>query len=117
MGLSTQTNGGHKTLALTKGREETKKNFKIRIYKLNAKDKITYNTVNTLFKSYLVLRSVGFVEKEIKKANISTMDTGENPEVPFPRDMIDLEVSSLFTFTFHPQIKTIIQIYMLLLSS
>lgn len=21
------------------------------------------------------------------------MDTGENPEVPFPRDMIDLEVS------------------------
>lgn len=36
--------------------------------------------------------SAGFVEKEIKKANIPTMDTGENPEVPFPRDMIDLEV-------------------------
>lgn len=34
----------------------------------------------------------GFVEKEIKKANIPTVDTGENPEVPFPRDMIDLEV-------------------------
>jgi len=34
----------------------------------------------------------GFVEKEIKKANIPIMDTGENPEVPFPRDMIDLEV-------------------------
>lgn len=34
----------------------------------------------------------GFVEKEIKKANILTVDTGENPEVPFPRDMIDLEV-------------------------
>ncbi len=34
----------------------------------------------------------GFVEKEIKKANIPVVDTGENPEVPFPRDMIDLEV-------------------------
>lgn len=34
----------------------------------------------------------GFVEKEIKKANIPIVDTGENPEVPFPRDMIDLEV-------------------------
>jgi V-type H+-transporting ATPase subunit a len=36
--------------------------------------------------------SPGFVEKEIKKASISRVDTGENPEVPFPRDMIDLEV-------------------------
>uniref|UniRef100_A0A9J8AZA1 V-type proton ATPase subunit a n=1 Tax=Cyprinus carpio carpio TaxID=630221 RepID=A0A9J8AZA1_CYPCA len=36
-------------------------------------------------------RKLRFVEKEIKKANIPTMDTGENPEVPFPRDMIDLE--------------------------
>ena len=44
------------------------------------------NIVNPLF-------SVGFVEKEIKKANIPTVDTGENPEVPFPRDMIDLEVA------------------------
>lgn len=35
----------------------------------------------------------GFVEKEIKKANIPIVDTGENPEVPFPRDMIDLEVT------------------------
>ncbi|KFO91045.1 V-type proton ATPase 116 kDa subunit a isoform 1, partial [Buceros rhinoceros silvestris] len=34
-----------------------------------------------------------FVEKEIKKANIPIMDTGENPEVPFPRDMIDLEAN------------------------
>lgn len=37
---------------------------------------------------------LGFVEKEIRKANIPIMDTGENPEVPFPRDMIDLEVNS-----------------------
>jgi V-type H+-transporting ATPase subunit a len=35
------------------------------------------------------------VEKEIKKANIPMVDTGENPEVPLPRDMIDLEVTSL----------------------
>uniref|UniRef100_A0A3B4B3I5 V-type proton ATPase subunit a n=1 Tax=Periophthalmus magnuspinnatus TaxID=409849 RepID=A0A3B4B3I5_9GOBI len=34
-----------------------------------------------------------FVEKEIRKANIPTVDTGENPEVPFPRDMIDLEAT------------------------
>uniref|UniRef100_A0A8C1RTA4 V-type proton ATPase subunit a n=1 Tax=Cyprinus carpio TaxID=7962 RepID=A0A8C1RTA4_CYPCA len=38
-------------------------------------------------------RKLRFVEKEIKKANIPTMDTGENPEVPFPRDMIDLEAT------------------------
>ncbi len=46
------------------------------------------------YHSNLVLLScsAGFVEKEIKKANIPIMDTGENPEVPFPRDMIDLEV-------------------------
>ncbi|KAM9837295.1 V-type proton ATPase 116 kDa subunit a isoform 8-T8 [Aulostomus maculatus] len=37
-------------------------------------------------------RKLRFVEKEIKKANIPAMDTGENPEVPFPRDMIDLEM-------------------------
>lgn len=37
----------------------------------------------------------GFVEKEIKRANIAILDTGENPEVPFPRDMIDLEVNVL----------------------
>uniref|UniRef100_A0A6Q2YH80 V-type proton ATPase subunit a n=1 Tax=Esox lucius TaxID=8010 RepID=A0A6Q2YH80_ESOLU len=36
-------------------------------------------------------RKLRFVEKEIKKANIPIVDTGENPEVPLPRDMIDLE--------------------------
>lgn len=41
----------------------------------------------------------GFVEKEIKKANIPIVDTGENPEVPFPRDMIDLEVTAGFILT------------------
>uniref|UniRef100_A0A3B3R6H5 V-type proton ATPase subunit a n=1 Tax=Paramormyrops kingsleyae TaxID=1676925 RepID=A0A3B3R6H5_9TELE len=38
-------------------------------------------------------RKLRFVEKEIKKANIPIMDTGENPEVPFPRDIIDLEAT------------------------
>ncbi|XP_068119536.1 V-type proton ATPase 116 kDa subunit a 1 isoform X1 [Hyperolius riggenbachi] len=38
-------------------------------------------------------RKLRFVEKEIKKANIQILDTGENPEVPFPRDMIDLEAN------------------------
>ncbi|XP_065752560.1 V-type proton ATPase 116 kDa subunit a 1 isoform X12 [Phocoena phocoena] len=38
-------------------------------------------------------RKLRFVEKEIRKANIPIMDTGENPEVPFPRDMIDLEMA------------------------
>ncbi|KAM9392336.1 V-type proton ATPase 116 kDa subunit a isoform 2-T2 [Pholidichthys leucotaenia] len=38
-------------------------------------------------------RKLRFVEKEIKKANIPVTDTGENPEVPFPRDMIDLEAT------------------------
>uniref|UniRef100_A0A8D3E7A4 V-type proton ATPase subunit a n=1 Tax=Scophthalmus maximus TaxID=52904 RepID=A0A8D3E7A4_SCOMX len=38
-------------------------------------------------------RRLRFVEKEIRKANIEVVDTGENPEVPFPRDMIDLEAT------------------------
>ncbi|KAI7803570.1 V-type proton ATPase 116 kDa subunit a isoform X2 [Triplophysa rosa] len=38
-------------------------------------------------------RKLRFVEKEIRKANITVVDTGENPEVPFPRDMIDLEAT------------------------
>ncbi|XP_052400681.1 V-type proton ATPase 116 kDa subunit a 1 isoform X1 [Carassius gibelio] len=38
-------------------------------------------------------RKLRFVEKEIKKANIPVLDTGENPEVPLPRDMIDLEAT------------------------
>ncbi|XP_032824504.1 V-type proton ATPase 116 kDa subunit a 1-like isoform X2 [Petromyzon marinus] len=38
-------------------------------------------------------RKLRFVEKEIKRADIQIMDNGENPEVPFPRDMIDLEAT------------------------
>lgn len=35
----------------------------------------------------------GFLKKEIEKADIHVSDTGENPEAPHPREMIDLEVS------------------------
>ena len=34
----------------------------------------------------------GFLEKEIKKDGIPMLDTGDNPEAPAPREMIDLEV-------------------------
>lgn len=30
--------------------------------------------------------------KEIEKADIEVADTGENPEAPHPKEMIDLEV-------------------------
>ncbi|XP_070537102.1 V-type proton ATPase 116 kDa subunit a 1-like isoform X6 [Ptychodera flava] len=38
-------------------------------------------------------RKLRFLEKEIKKANIPILDTGENPEAPPPREMIDLEAT------------------------
>ena len=34
----------------------------------------------------------GFLEKEIKKDGIPMLDTGDNPDAPQPREMIDLEV-------------------------
>ena len=34
----------------------------------------------------------GFLLKEIEKADIPMADTGENPDAPHPREMIDLEV-------------------------
>ena len=36
----------------------------------------------------------GFLEKEIKKDGIPMLDTGDNPDAPAPREMIDLEVCS-----------------------
>ena len=38
----------------------------------------------------------GFLEKEIKKDEIPILDTGENPEAPPPREMIELEVRENF---------------------
>ena len=37
---------------------------------------------------------VGFLEKEVKKDGIPMLDTGDNPDAPAPREMIDLEVGS-----------------------
>lgn len=39
-------------------------------------------------------RKLRYIEKEIKKDKIPVLDTGENPESPAPREMIDLEVSA-----------------------
>lgn len=36
-------------------------------------------------------RKLRFMQKEIDKAGISIVDTGENPDAPHPREMIDLE--------------------------
>lgn len=38
-------------------------------------------------------RKLRYLEKEIKKDGIPMLDTGESPEAPQPREMIDLEVS------------------------
>lgn len=38
-------------------------------------------------------RKLRYLEKEIKKDGIPMLDTGENPEAPQPREMIDLEVN------------------------
>lgn len=38
-------------------------------------------------------RKLRYLEKEIKKDGIPTMDSGELVEAPQPREMIDLEVS------------------------
>lgn len=60
-----------------------------------------------LYKIYTRLMPLftGFVEKEIRKANIPTVDTGENPEVPFPRDMIDLEVCAYLNFSMYSYVE------------
>jgi len=39
-------------------------------------------------------RKLRYLEKEIKKDGIPMLDTGESPEAPQPREMIDLEVST-----------------------
>lgn len=41
-------------------------------------------------------RKLRFLEKEIKKDAIPMLDTGENPDAPQPREMIDLEVWMFF---------------------
>lgn len=43
---------------------------------------------------------IGFLNKEIEKADIHITDTGENPEAPQPREMIDLEVGKHYNNCF-----------------
>lgn len=38
-------------------------------------------------------RKLRYLEKEIKKDGIPMVDSGESPEAPQPREMIDLEVA------------------------
>lgn len=40
-------------------------------------------------------RKLRYLEREIRKDGIPVLDTGENPEAPIPKEMIDLEVSLL----------------------
>lgn len=43
-------------------------------------------------------RKLRYLEKEIKKDGIPMLDTGENPEAPQPREMIDLEVPTIIFY-------------------
>ena len=47
----------------------------------------------------MLLFVVGFLEKEIKKDFIPMLDTGDNPDAPAPREMIDLEVGLVLYWT------------------
>jgi hypothetical protein len=42
-------------------------------------------------------RKLRYLEKEIKKDGIKMTDSGENPDAPQPREMIDLEVRPSLT--------------------
>lgn len=44
-------------------------------------------------------RKLRYLEKEIKKDGIPMADSGESPEAPQPREMIDLEVMNETSFT------------------
>lgn len=38
-------------------------------------------------------RKLRYLEKEIRKNNVLILDTGDNPEAPQPREMVDLEAT------------------------
>lgn len=48
---------------------------------------------------------LGFLEKEIRKDGIPMLDTGEDPDAPAPREMIDLEVSLIDVLQFKIMLK------------
>ena len=41
--------------------------------------------------------TLGFLETEIKKDELPIYDPEDNPDAPKPREMIDLEVSSILS--------------------
>lgn len=43
-------------------------------------------------------RKLRYLEKEIKKDGIPMLDTGESPEAPQPREMIDLEAKLVYYY-------------------
>ena len=54
--------------------------------------------------------SLGFLNKEIEKADIHVTDTGENPEAPQPREMIDLEVGNKNIFLITWLINSLVKV-------
>lgn len=55
-------------------------------------------------------RKLRYLEKEIKKDGIPMLDTGENPEAPQPREMIDLEVLYFSFYCFSAVLTLILNI-------
>lgn len=48
----------------------------------------------SFIKDWFKRQITGYLEREIKKDMIPMLDTGENPDAPQPREMIDLEVTN-----------------------
>ena len=53
-------------------------------------------TLDRILNKLICVISLGFLNKEIEKADIHVVDNGENPEAPHPREMIDLEVGTFY---------------------
>ncbi|KAK7092989.1 hypothetical protein V1264_008654 [Littorina saxatilis] len=47
--------------------------------------------VNEIRRCEEMERKLRFLEKEVKKDGIPMLDTGDNPDAPAPREMVDLE--------------------------
>lgn len=65
--------------------------FKIK-EKLYSQTFLHHYSIKIASKHLYLYKYIGFLEKEIKKDGIPMLDTGDNPDAPVPREMIDLEV-------------------------